>query len=261
MMVTPGRECVRDATAAAVTGLTAAAVVTAVLSGVYIVSPTAVGIGVVLGSLPAGLAALGMLRRRPRRSTYADRVTLTRAVLASGCAAVAAMALVSPVPVCSWWFLSLVVTTLLLDAVDGKVARLTQTATRAGARLDMEVDAVFLVVLSVAVATEFGVWVLLIGAMRYLYLAASYLRPILSTPVPPSRFRRAVAGVQGIALLIALVPMVPAGAAKAGVQLALLLLLSSFGHQAVAVMRQGQAAHHVPSPVGSSRGDDERVES
>lgn len=234
----PGRECVRDATAATVAGVSFAAVTSAALGAVYPSSWADIGVSVVLGSLPAALAGLAMLCRRPRTSTPADRVTLARAVLASGCAAVASMALVSAVPVRTWWFLALAAATLLLDAVDGAVARRTDTATADGARLDIEVDAGFLVVLGVAVATVLGVWVLLIGAMRYLYLAASYLRPVLRTPVPPSQFRRVVASVQGIALLVALAPVVPLILAGAGLMLAFLLLVVSFGHQTVAATRQ-----------------------
>jgi len=249
MPVAPERECVRDATATAVAGLVVAAALAALLDVVYATSPAAIGAGVALGVLPSAAAAVAMLRRRPRTSTRADRVTLTRAVLASGCAAVAAIALVGDVPVRSWWFLALALTTLLLDAADGAVARRTGTATSAGARLDMELDAGFLVVLSVAVSTLLGPWVLLVGAMRYLYLAASYARPVLRTPLPRSQFRRIVAGAQGLALVAALAPAVPLGLAGPGVLLALLLLLVSFGHQAVAVARQARSAGTLESPV------------
>ena len=90
------------------------------------------------------------------------------------------------VPARTWWLVALIVPTLLLDAVDGPVARRTGTVTEAGGRLDMQVDAGVLVVLSVAAAPVVGIWVVLIGALRYVFVAASWLRPSLRRPLPRS---------------------------------------------------------------------------
>ena len=57
---------------------------------------------------------------------------------------------------------------LALDAVDGRVARRTGTVSALGGRFDMEVDAFLILVLSVQVARDHGLWVLVIGAARYL---------------------------------------------------------------------------------------------
>ena len=237
-----GTKCVRDATATAVLGTALAAGVAAVV-GVAQSSPAIlVAAATALGSLPAMLTAVGMLRRTPRTSTPADRVSLSRAVLASGCAAVSTMAVADAVSVRTWWFVLLAATTLLLDAVDGAVARATGTASAAGARLDMELDAGVLVVLSIAAATVLGWWVLLIAAMRYLYLGASFLWPVLDTPLPTSQFRRTVAALQGGALVVALAPVVPIGVAGIAVLVALVLLLTSFAQQAVLATRPERAA-------------------
>ena len=67
---------------------------------------------------------------------------------------------------------------LILDAVDGKVARRTGTSTPLGARFDMEVDAFLILVLSVYVAMSLGPWVLLIGVMRYAFVAAARVAPV-----------------------------------------------------------------------------------
>ncbi len=50
-----------------------------------------------------------------------------------------------------------------------------------GALLDMETDAFLMLVLSTLVWAEgrAGVWVLLIGAMRYLFVGASFVLPAL----------------------------------------------------------------------------------
>src|SRR5699024_5175896 len=68
---------------------------------------------------------------------------------------------------------------LVLDAVDGAVARATASATVGGARFDMEVDAFLILVLSVYAAPTVGALVLLIGLARYLFVAASAFLPWL----------------------------------------------------------------------------------
>ena len=68
---------------------------------------------------------------------------------------------------------------LILDGVDGQVARRTNTVTALGARFDMEVDTFLLLVLSAHIAPALGVWVLAIGLMRYAWVAARWLLPWL----------------------------------------------------------------------------------
>ena len=126
----------------------------------------------------------------------ANWVTLTRASLVCPVTALTAQSLITPVPVA----LLVCVTTvaLMLDAVDGQVARRTGTVTELGARFDMEVDAFLILVLSVCVAPQVGLWVLAIGAMRYVYVAASWLLPWLRARLFPRYWRKVVAAVQGI---------------------------------------------------------------
>lgn len=235
-----GQRAPDDAAATALAGLLAAGATAAVLGHAYPASGTTALVAAAVGSLPAMLSALAVSRRRSGISTPADRVTLTRAVLASGCAAIATMVLAGAVPARTWWLLALTLPTLFLDAVDGLVARRTGTVTAAGAHLDMQVDAGVLVVLSVAVAPVIGWWVLLIGALRYLFVAASWLRPSLRMLLPRSRFRRAVAGLQGVVLAVAIAPVMPVGVARVALLLALGLLLGSFGSQVFLLERQAR---------------------
>ena len=74
--------------------------------------------------------------------------------------------------------------------------------TALGAAFDMETDAFLILVLSVYVVPVVGAWVLLIGLARYLLLVATALRPWLGAPVPPRRWAKVVAAVQGIALVV-----------------------------------------------------------
>jgi phosphatidylglycerophosphate synthase len=122
---------------------------------------------------------------------------------------------------------------LVLDGVDGWVARRTGTASAFGARFDMEVDALLVLVLSVHVARGLGAWVLLIGAARYLLLAATAAWPWLTRELPPRHWAKVVAVVQGVVLVAAGSGLLPAVVATVAVIVALLLLAESFGHQVV----------------------------
>ena len=94
---------------------------------------------------------------------------------------------------------------LALDGVDGWMARRSGLASRFGARFDMEVDAALALVLSLhlVVGTATGPGVLLLGAMRYLFIAAGAVWPWLRAPLP-QRFRRKAVCVVQLAALIAL---------------------------------------------------------
>lgn len=125
-----------------------------------------------------------------------------------------------------WTLAGLATAGAVLDAVDGPLARRTGTTSRFGARFDMETDAFLIVTLSVLVwrLDKAGAWVLLSGAMRYVFVAASWRWPWLAADLPPSLRRKAVCVVQIVSLIAAVAPIVPAGPAAviAGGGLALL---------------------------------------
>ena len=98
--------------------------------------------------------------------------------------------------------------------VDGWVARRTGTASVQGSRLDMETDAALMLVLCVPLAFTLGPWVLAIGVMRYAFVALSWWRPALRGHLEFSQFRRVVAAIQAVVLVVALVPLVPEPAAQ-----------------------------------------------
>lgn len=196
---------------------------------------------VVAGLTLVTVAALSVVRRRPSYSGPADRITLLRAVLAGGCATIVVLSLWGDVPTRSWWLVLLAAPAVLLDAVDGAVARRTGTASTAGARLDMETDAMLLLVLSLPVALTVGWWALLIGLMRYLYVAASWFRPALRGDLEFSQFRRVVAATQGVVLVLILVPVTPVALAVPVTAAALLLLAVSFGRDVVSLERSSRA--------------------
>jgi phosphatidylglycerophosphate synthase len=168
-----------------------------------------------------------LYRSSVRRLSPADYVTLARSTLVGCVTAMVADTVHQPAP------LALLVTVasvaLALDAVDGSVARRTGTVSPLGARFDMEVDAILILVLSVFVATTLGWWVLAIGAMRYLYVAASRVLPWLRGSLPPSMARKTVAAVQGIVLVTAASAILPEPFSFAVTVLALAALVWSFG--------------------------------
>jgi phosphatidylglycerophosphate synthase len=128
---------------------------------------------------------------------------------------------------------------LALDAVDGQVARRTGTATPLGARLDGEVDAFLILLLSVAVSRDYGSWVLVIGAARYALLLAGWLMPWLAAPLPPRYWGKVVAAVQGIVLTVAASGVVDRLTGMIAVAAALLLLAESFGRNVIWLYRTG----------------------
>jgi phosphatidylglycerophosphate synthase len=237
-LVPSERQARRDASATVAAGLVVSTATAVGLSRAYPTSPTTVALSAAAGSLPVIVSSVLVLRRRPLMSTLADRVTLARTVLVSSCAAIAVLIVAGTVPARTWWFLSVALVTLLLDAVDGQVARRTGSSHEAGARLDMESDAVYLVVLCFALAPAVGWWILIIGAMRYLLMAATWLRPELREPLPRSRFRVVVAGLQGSALVVAIAPIVPVWLATVCLLVALGLLLVSFGSEIIVKERR-----------------------
>lgn len=156
----------------------------------------------------------------------ADWVTLVRGTIAVGVAALVVRSFAQPVPVMLLAVAAAMA--LVLDAVDGWVARRTRI-TAAGARLDGEVDAFLILVLSVYVAHTAHPWVLAIGAARYVFLVAGWLLPWMREPLPPRQWRKTVAALQGIVLTIAAARILPPVPATAGLVLALALLAESFG--------------------------------
>jgi phosphatidylglycerophosphate synthase len=159
----------------------------------------------------------------------ANRVTLGRAALVLPVGALALQA--GPLsPVGYWWVIALATVAMILDGVDGRVARRTGSASPFGARFDMELDAFLLMALSVLVwrSGRAGVWVLGIGGLRYLFVLAGHLWPALRGELPPSLRRKTVCVVQGVSLLVCLAPLNGPGATMLIAQSAFALLVYSF---------------------------------
>ncbi len=177
----------------------------------------------------------------------ADLVTLTRAVLACVVAALVAQAwLDGPVTAL---LVTVASVALVLDAVDGRVARATRTQTAFGGRFDGEADAFLLMVLSGHVAQFHGAWVLAIGVARYAFGAAGLVLPWLRAPLPRRDWRKVVTAVQGIALVLAASGLLPAVATTGLLLVALALLAESFGRDVVWLAWRRPGAAREPGPA------------
>ena len=211
-----------------------------VLGGAISTVPALSGLALFAGLLFAIERGLAAHHPHPRLGT-ANRITLVRAAIACLIAARA----VEPAPLGAperWLLAAIAAAALMLDGADGWAARRQGLASAFGARFDMEVDAFAILVLAITVvkAQAAPYWVLAIGGMRYLYLAATLAFPLLRRPLPPrpiaDRRRKTIAVIQSVGLMIALAPATLAGWAAAACAAALGLLAYSFAADIVILL-------------------------
>jgi phosphatidylglycerophosphate synthase len=170
-------------------------------------SPVATIAALVFFCAASGVAVRLLPRHYPHdRLGLGNRVTLARLVLVS----VLVSALLSgPGP--SWSFCAVAAFALLLDGVDGWLARRQRLVSVFGARFDMEVDSLLALVLALnaALGTGAGLAALVLGLPRYLFLVAALALPWLRRPLP-ERFSRKLVCVVQLGVLIALqAPILP----------------------------------------------------
>jgi phosphatidylglycerophosphate synthase len=219
---------------------------------VLVILAATVGLGWAGWLAGIGYAVTVLVLLRWSRLGPADRVTLARATLVGGVTALVVESALRPEPVAL--LVPLAAVALVLDAIDGWVARRTRTVSVLGARFDMEVDAFLILVLSAYVTHSLGGWVLAIGLMRYAFAAVGWVIPWMQAELPPRYWRKVVAATQGVVLVVAASGLLPWPVAVAVVALALALLVESFGRDVRWLWRhRGQRA--VRGPVhGSVRG-------
>ncbi|HSO98624.1 MAG TPA: CDP-alcohol phosphatidyltransferase family protein [Solirubrobacteraceae bacterium] len=198
-------------------------------------------VGIACGGVTNLALAHGLVHYRANRMSPADWVTLARATLAVGLAALVAASFGQHVQVTI--LLSLATLALALDAVDGWVARRTRTEGLLGARFDGEVDAFLIFVLSVYVARAAGAWVLAIGAARYGFLAAGWPLSWMRATLPPRPWRKLVCATQGVVLVIVVADVLPLVLARLALVGALVLLAESFGRDVWWLWGHRNAAH------------------
>jgi phosphatidylglycerophosphate synthase len=155
------------------------------------------------------VALSGINRAKLQTFGRANIVTTIRA----GLVAFLSGAIVSPPTdsVSGWLLFCVAVLAFAMDGLDGYFARQDGTATAFGARFDMEIDALFGAVLSLILLTSsnVGFEILILGFMRYVFVAASFVFPWLNGTLPESFRRKAVCVVQIAALILLLCPVMP----------------------------------------------------
>ena len=167
-------------------------------------------------------------RSRPERGFgSANSVTLARGALTA--LVLALIGQDATVAVC-WFAAATVLLVVLLDGVDGWLARRLNEASAFGARFDMETDAL-LILGSAVLAWRFGKagpWILAAGLTRYAFVGAGYVLPWMRRSLPSSRRRQTICVLQSISLIVCLAPVVARPFSDLVALAGLLLLFASF---------------------------------
>jgi phosphatidylglycerophosphate synthase len=154
----------------------------------------------------------------------ANQITTLRAMLV---ALVAALVGEPEIPAVAAAAVGASIAATLLDGVDGWLARRDRTASRFGARFDMEIDALLILALSVLAWRhgKAGGWVVASGLLRYVFIAAGAAAPWLRAIPPASRRRQSICVIQIAALTLTMLPQIrpPVSAWLAAAALALLI--------------------------------------
>ncbi len=167
------------------------------------------------------------------RFGLANALTLTRLVITAllgGLAFEVTVNGLKPVSWIAWTFCLMAVAAIIVDGLDGYSARRQSLASAFGGRFDMEVDALQILLLCViAVALEkAGAWILIGGALRYLYEIAAVAWSALRRPLPPSFRRKLISVVKGSTLAALLAPVIVPPFSTIAAATALILLIYSF---------------------------------
>lgn len=176
-----------------------------------------------------------------RRFGYANMVTAFRASLVSLTGAtVLCFESLHQADTVLWILVGVVLFALSLDGIDGYLARRYRQESELGARFDMEVDAFLILILSVAAAMldKAGAWVLMIGLMRYMFVAAGWFIPALTGALPQSLRRKSVCVVQVSTLCLILVPAITVPLSSYLAAVALVMLAISFSLDIIYLLRR-----------------------
>jgi phosphatidylglycerophosphate synthase len=167
----------------------------------------------------------------------ANAVTAFRAILVCGIAGLIAAAPNNRLAV---YGASASTIVLVLDGVDGWIARRTGTVTGFGTRFDTETDALFVLVLSILAYRygKAGSWVIASGLMRYAFLLTTRVWPWLRRPFRATNRGRAICVVQIAALIVIMLPPVAPPASSFIAAAALVALSYSFLADAVFLWRR-----------------------
>lgn len=149
-----------------------------------------------------------------------------------------------------WMFVGVALLSLTLDGLDGWVARRWRLASSFGARFDVEIDALLLLVLALAavVLDKVGLWVFGLALTYYAWLAARRRWSWLAAPLPPSLRRKTVFVAQASSLVAIVAPPVSPPVAAGLAATTLVAMVASFAHDIRWLWRRRTAS---PSRAGA----------
>jgi len=157
----------------------------------------------------------------------ANRITLLRAGLVALIAGLIGESAGAPIAA---FAVGVAVVVEIFDGVDGWLARRHGLASAFGARFDMEIDALLIMVLAILAWRhgKAGGWVLLSGLLRYAFVVTGWLAPWVASPLPSSRRRQGICVVQIVTLAAVVSPLLPAHVTAPLAAAALAALTASF---------------------------------
>jgi phosphatidylglycerophosphate synthase len=216
------------------------AVAAAAIVGLVVPTTQAYAWKAALACVAIGVVAVGYVRENHPFDAFgaANHVTTFRAVLVALVAALIGEARTDAI---AWTAAVISLVATALDGVDGWLARRSSMESPFGARFDMEVDALLIMVLAVIAwhHGKAGAWIVLAGAMRYLFVAAGRLWRWLEAPLPPSTRRQAICVVQIVGLGAVVSPFIPFPLSMIVAAVTLASLLWSFGVDVIWLRRYG----------------------
>lgn len=240
--VVPAKITVELAAAAGATITAAAMLATALeLTAPFIAFTTLLGLAL---ATAVGICwATTLPDQRPGATNsfgLANRITLGRGVLI--CVIAGFLPFPDYAQAHTWAVAAITLLALTLDGIDGATARRTRSQSAFGARFDMELDALLMLILCGLLVTldKVGPWVLLIGLYRYLFVAAGRVYPVLKRPLPDSFRRKTVCVWQLVTLVACLLPFIPPKVANIFLALALVLLTYSFIKDSIWLLSQAK---------------------
>lgn len=209
-----------------------------VLFGVTAETLSLVIIGTGLYLAAACVAAFRLSQDFPHASLgLCNLVTLARLVIV-GILGIVLLAGIEP----NWATFGIAALALSFDGVDGWLARKQGLASDFGARFDVEVDAIFALVLALYAATNgaAGAYVILLGLPHYLFWIARLQLPWLNQPLNPSYSlsRKAVCVFQIGALIALQIPFFADGQLELLIAAVTLALIWSFGRDIIWLWRR-----------------------
>ncbi len=190
---------------------------------------TEIAIAALIFVLFMGFILLWLPEHSPhRRLGTANRITIFRAALVANLAAAAMYPSIFALHGIT--MTAVMAVTFALDGVDGWFARRLTQSSNFGARLDQELDALFTLVLAIALfrMEKTGAWILIAGAWHYIFQGLRGAFTVFRNPLPFSHRRRFVCGTVVASLIASLSPFLAPRYSEILALAAVLLLSASF---------------------------------